>query len=102
MIHVLAMIDLQEGTRDRFLKEFHGIMPEVHAEEGCLAYGPTIDVDTGNEKLEPPRTNTVTIVEQWESLEALSAHLVAPHMLAYRERVKDIVAGSTVYVTEPA
>ena len=51
MIHVLAIIDLQEGTRDSFLKEFHGIMPEVHAEEGCLAYGPTIDVDTGNEKL---------------------------------------------------
>ncbi|MBT3344879.1 MAG: antibiotic biosynthesis monooxygenase [Gemmatimonadetes bacterium] len=102
MIHVLAMIDLKEGTREQFLQEFHGIVTEVRAEVGCIEYGPTIDVDTGNEKIQAPRENAVTIVEKWESLDALSAHLVAPHMLAYRERVKDIVNGSTVYVTEPA
>ena len=102
MIHVLAMIDLKEGTREQFLQEFHGIVTEVRAEVGCIEYGPTIDVDTGNEKIQAPRENAVTIVEKWESLDALSAHLVAPHMLACRERVKDIVNGSTVYVTEPA
>ena len=102
MIHVIAMAELNEGTRDQFLQEFHKIIPNVQAEEGCIEYGPTIDVGTGNEKIQAPRADVVTIVEKWESLEALSAHLIAPHMLAYRERVKEIVIGSTVYVTEPA
>ena len=102
MIHVIAMIELQEGTRGSFLEQFHGIMAQVHKEDGCIEYGPTTEGDTGNEKFETPRANVVTIIEKWENLDTLSAHLVAPHMLAYRERVKDIVVGSTLYVTEPA
>ena len=33
--------------RDAFLAEFQRIVPLVHAEAGCLEYGPTIDVPTG-------------------------------------------------------
>jgi len=43
----------------------------------------------------------VTIVEKWESLEALQAHVVAPHMAAYRERVKDFVVRVSLQVLEP-
>ena len=67
MIHVIAMIELQEGTRGSFLEQFHGIMAEVHKEEGCIEYGPTTEVDTGNEKFETPRANVVTIIEKRES-----------------------------------
>jgi len=36
-------------------------------------------------------SNVVTIIEKWDSLEDLKTHLSAPHMLAYKENVKDIV-----------
>jgi len=36
-------------------------------------------------------SNAVTIIEKWGSLEDLQAHLSAPHMLAYKEKVKGLV-----------
>jgi len=35
-------------------------------------------------------------------LDALKAHLAAPHMTTYRENVKDLVAGVTLQVLETA
>ncbi|MFO0903429.1 MAG: putative quinol monooxygenase [Pirellulales bacterium] len=102
MIHVIATIELHPGRRDDFLREFHRIVPPVLAEQGCLEYGPTVDVDTGLSAQLPLRANVVTIVEKWESLEALKAHLVAPHMVEYRPRVKDMVIRTTLQVLEPA
>jgi quinol monooxygenase YgiN len=46
--------------------------------------------------------NVVTIIEKWESLEALRDHLEAPHMLAYREKVKNIVTGLSLKVLREA
>jgi quinol monooxygenase YgiN len=40
--------------------------------------------------------------EKWESLEALHAHLRAPHMLTYREQVKDMVEDLSLNVLEEA
>jgi quinol monooxygenase YgiN len=42
------------------------------------------------------------INEKWESLEALHAHLRAPHMLTYREQVKDMVEDLSLNVLEEA
>ncbi|MCB1804272.1 MAG: antibiotic biosynthesis monooxygenase, partial [Candidatus Competibacteraceae bacterium] len=41
-------------------------------------------------------------IEKWESLAALEAHLTAPHMLEYRQKVKDFVNGSTIHILQPA
>lgn len=81
--------------------EFHKNLPNVHAERGCIEYGPTVDVKTDIKAQIPLRENTVTIVEKWESLQALQAHLQAAHMREYRERVKDFVASVTLQVLEP-
>jgi quinol monooxygenase YgiN len=102
MIHVIATIEIREGQREAFLAEFRKIIPLVRAEAGCLAYGPTVDLPaTGLPLQVPPRDNVVTIVEQWESLEALQAHLQAPHMLAYRPRVKDLVVSTRLHLLQP-
>ena len=45
---------------------------------------------------------TVVVVEKWDNLDALNAHLVAPHMGSYREQVKDLVTGMNLQVLEPA
>ena len=91
MIHVIANIELRPGVRDAYLKVFRGLMPKVRAEAGCGDYGPTVDAKTDIRAQVPFRDNVVTIVEKWESLAALKAHLAAPHMAEYREAVRDLV-----------
>lgn len=102
MIHVIATIELNAGKRDAFLAEFHKLVPQVRAEAGCLEYGPAIDVATDISAQIPLRENVVTVVEKWEDLPALKAHLVAPHMLDYRPRVKELVKGTTLQILGPA
>jgi quinol monooxygenase YgiN len=102
MIHVMATIDLRPQTRDRFLEEFRGIVDEVRAEAGCIEYGAAIDLATGLTAQPALRPDVAVIVEKWSDLAALEAHLVAPHMNAYRERVRPYVVRSTLHVLEPA
>jgi quinol monooxygenase YgiN len=101
VIHVIATIELAAGTREAFLVEFRRIVPLVQAEAGCLDYGPTIDLPSGLAAQAPARDNVVTIVERWESLDALRAHTTAPHMQVYRGRVKDYVARVQLQVLQP-
>jgi quinol monooxygenase YgiN len=102
MIHVIASIDVNEGSHDAFLAAFHELVPVVRAEPGCVEYGPTVDVEPGLPRQVDHRPDTVTIIEQWESIDALTDHLAAPHMADYREKVKDLVAGVTLQVLETA
>ena len=101
MINVIASIRVKEGRRAEFLDIFKANIANVLQEKGCLEYVPTIDVPTG---LPPQVLNeqVVTIIEKWQSLEDLRAHLAAPHMLAYRIAVKDIVADVSLKVLAEA
>src|SRR5260370_42362869 len=91
MIHVIATIEVAPGKRDALLAEFRRNVPLVRAEAGCIEYGPTVDVKAELPVPVPFRDNVVVVVEKWESLDALRAHMVAPHMQEYRGRVKDFV-----------
>jgi quinol monooxygenase YgiN len=102
LIHVIATIETAPGRRDDFLAEFRRLVPQVHAEKGCLEYGPACDTFANLPAQPALRVNTVTVIEKWESLEALHAHLAAPHMISFRTRVKDLVAGITLHVLTPA
>ena len=102
MIRVLANIEIVPGRRDEFLDIFRTILPDVLAEEGCIEYGPMVDIETTLEKQPPVRPDSVTIVEKWEDIASLEAHLMAPHMIEYRKKVKDLIVDSTLMVLEPA
>ena len=102
MIQVVVTVECQEGQRDAFLEEFRKIIPQVHDEAGCIEYGPAIDISTNIETQAAARPDVVMILEKWESLEHLEAHLIAPHMLEYRPKVKPFVANSTIHILEPA
>ncbi len=102
MVHVIATIQLSVGVRSRFLDEFARIVPLVHAEDGCLEYGPTVDVPTGLPAQPPLRDDVVVVMEKWRDLPALEAHLAAPHMTDYRARVKSMVVSTTLHVLGPA
>ena len=99
MIHVLAIITAKPGQRGALLQAFKAIVPTVHAEVGCIEYGPVIDVDDADPAFGP---DTFVVVEKWESLAALKAHSVAPHMAAYGQRTKDLVAKRAVHVLTDA
>ena len=102
MIHLIATIDIAPGKRDEYLEIFAQLVPKVLAEQGCLAYGPAVDVDSGIDVQIPLRDNVVTVVEQWADLDALQAHVSAPHMAEYQESVKEIVVGLSLQVLQPA
>ena len=101
MINVIASIRVKAGRLPEFLEIFNSNVPSVKKERGCIEYFPAVDIDAG---LPPQRLdeNVVTIIEKWESLEALRDHLKSPHMLAYREKVKDIVEDVSLKVLKKA
>jgi quinol monooxygenase YgiN len=102
MIHVIATITTNTNLRTKLLDEFRKLVPTVRAEAGCIEYTPTIDVDSGIGGLPGAREEVVTVVEKWDNVAALDAHLKAPHMLRYREAVKDLVKGVDIRVMHPA
>ena len=101
MIIVLASIELHPGKRPDFLVEFRQIVPKVQAENGCLEYFPAIDTVSGLPVQGPARDDVVVIVEKWESMAALEAHLIAPHMMEYRPKVKEFVKRVSLQILSP-
>lgn len=101
MVTVIASISLKPGCMQDFLRVFKANVPQVRAEAGCIEYYPTSDVpaDLPPQKLEE---NVVTVIEKWESVEALHEHFKAPHMASYRENVKDMVQGVSLKVLQEA
>jgi quinol monooxygenase YgiN len=99
MIHVLAIITTRPQQRAKVLEIFNANVPAVLAEAGCIEYGPVVDVDGADPAFGP---DTFVVVEKWESMDALKAHSVAPHMKAYGEKTRDMVAKRAVHVLKPA
>ncbi len=95
MIHVIASINVKKGKLSDYLAVLTSTRPFVRKEQGCIEYVPVVDVDA-RLPVQVFDKNVVTILERWQSLEALHAHLGSPHMLAYREKVNDLV--ERVYV----
>jgi quinol monooxygenase YgiN len=101
MIYVIVTLELKPGKREEFLAEFHRNMTRVRTEKGCIEYGPAVDLKTDIKAQMPYRENTVTILEKWESLSALQAHMATPQMAEYQARVKDLLASRSLQILEP-
>ena len=102
MIHVVAIITTKAGQRDNVLKEFRANMPAVHAEDGCIEYGPAIDAEGFGSFQAKFGPDTFVVIEKWRDGAALKAHAASPHMAAYGAKVKDLLAGRTVHILSPA
>jgi len=101
MIYVIASIHVKKGRLQDFIEVFKSNVPNVREERGCIQYVPTVDINADL----PPQIldeNVVTVIENWESLDALRDHLATPHMLAYREKVKGIVEDISIKVLREA
>ncbi|MFC1494512.1 putative quinol monooxygenase [Thermodesulfobacteriota bacterium] len=101
MINVVASVHVKEGRVQEFIELFKALVPNVHAEKGCVEYFPTIDIPTGL----PPQDldeNVVTIIEKWERLDDLMAHLATPHMAEHMEKEKDLVEKASIKILKEA
>jgi len=101
MIHVIASITVEEGRLSEFLEIFKSNIPNVIEESGCIEYLPTIDAPS-DLTAQARDENVVTIIEKWQTLQDLKKHLSSPHMLAYREMVKDCVENVSLKILEGA
>ncbi len=102
MIHVVAIITAKPGKREEILRHFRANIPAVLAEAGCIEYGPAIDADPALPFQAKCGPDTFLVIEKWASLDALKAHAAAPHMKAYGEKVKELIASRTVHILSPA
>src|SRR5579871_1443931 len=97
MIHVLAVITTKPGKRAEVLEAFHANMPAVHAEAGCIEYGPVIDAPNSPAKY---GADTFVGVEKRESPHHLKAHAACPHRAAYGAKPRDRPADRQIHIMQ--
>ncbi|MCA1793572.1 MAG: putative quinol monooxygenase [Desulfotignum sp.] len=97
MIHVIASIQIKQGQVSSFLEIFTSNMPAVLKEKGCIEYVPAVDIPT-DLPIQEKNEQVVTVIEKWNSLDDLKAHMSAPHMLAYKEKTKALVEEISVKI----
>lgn len=102
MIHVIAIITAKPGNRDAILEAFRANMPAVHAEAGCIEYGPVTDAEGIGSFQTKFGPDTFLVLEKWESPDHLKAHAGSPHMAAYGAKTKDLIASRVIHVLSPA
>ena len=100
MIYVVAESLLKPGCREEFIRIAKANIPTVRAEKGCISYDLNEDCTEGP-AAQNAVENRLTFVECWESIDALRAHLAAPHMKAFIEKVKPLRESSTLKVVTP-
>jgi quinol monooxygenase YgiN len=98
MICVVATIETASGCRDDLLKVFEGLVGKVRAEKGCIEYAPMVDAAT---PMTTVRNDVVTVVEKWESLAALEAHLQTPHMADFRKQTEPLRIKLSLQILQP-
>ncbi len=79
---IVAMVHPKAGNADAVKAEILKNIPNVRAEKGCLRYD-LHELKDGSGKF--------MFYEIWADKAAFEAHRVAPHMTAYREKVKDLM-----------
>ena len=101
MIHVIAVITAKPGQRQAVVEAIRANVPAVRAEQGCIEYGAAVDVENGPKFQTPFGSDCVLVIEKWESMDALKAHGVSPHMQAYAARTKDLIESRVIHILTP-
>jgi quinol monooxygenase YgiN len=102
MIHVVAIITAKPGQRETILEHFRANVPAVHAEDGCIEYGPAVDAEGVGALQTPFGPDSFVVLEKWESLDHLKAHGGSAHMKAYAAKTRELIASRVIHVLSPA
>ena len=98
MIHVVAAITTKPGQRAAVLRLFKENVSAVLAEAGCIEYGAVVDVPDGPDFQARLGSDSFFVIEKWDSMTALSAHIASPHMAAYAKKTRELLASRAVHI----
>ena len=87
MIIVHGTMPIKPDCRDQALSLAREMSIATQAEDGCISY----DFYVG---LSDP--NTLVLLQEWESMEALSAHFRTRHLREFLRELPNVVAGAIV------
>lgn len=101
MLTVIAEIRTRPGAHHRqaVLDSFTRLMPTVLQEAGCHGYAPLID-HQANVSFQATNPDSIMMLEQWESVAHLEAHLNTPHMKAWSNAVKSDVLDVNIRILQ--
>lgn len=102
MVYCVVTMIIKEGRMNEFLAECGKIRPIVLKEAGCLMYDYTREFSSGMTRQEPINPNRVTLLEKWESLDAINAHSATKHMTDFVDKVKDMRESVVIRACESA
>lgn len=101
MLWVIATIVTAPGHDKDVLNALLDVAPTVREEAGCHLYQPSQDHPEGLTTETTPRRNTVTIIEAWDSKQALDDHLATPHMARFHEQTENWVIAREIHLLTP-
>ncbi|VEB95415.1 Probable quinol monooxygenase ygiN [Cedecea lapagei] len=103
MLTVIAEIRTRPGSHHRqaVIAAFEKIIPTVLQEEGCHGYAPLVD-HNAQVAFQTTAPDSIFMLEKWESVAHLEAHLQTPHMKEHSVRVKDDVLEVHIRILEEA
>jgi len=103
MLTVLAEIRTRPGAHHRqaVIDSFEIAIPFVLKEEGCHGYLPLVD-HAAHVAFQTTAPDSIFMVEQWETVAHLEAHLQTAHMKEHSARVKDSVLDVHIRILENA
>ena len=78
-------------TKIKLSKHLRKSPPTVLQEQGCHGYQLLVDADV-DVSYQIKDCDLIVMLEKWESIELLNAHLQTEHMQAYQLEVKEHVA----------
>jgi quinol monooxygenase YgiN len=87
MIAIIGTLHIDPERRPEVVAEFRRMVADAVAEDGCVGYVVSADLDD---------ENTFYIHEQWRDEDALAAHTSSPAFLAHRERAVGHLLGGVV------
>ena len=93
IVQVVAVITTKPGKRDEVLEMARANLANVHAEEGCIEYAPSVDADGWGSFQTQYGPDTFVF---------LKAHAAAPHMKAYGEKTKDLLESRVIHILTAA
>ena len=100
-VYVLCRFDLKpDADIADYTAKTLSVVPTVRAENGCRAYMLLKDASTDWEKPMRFGERTMWMLEKWDSVDALKAHLETPHMKAFGPTVRPMRSNSTFHVLE--
>lgn len=78
---IIARLEIDPVSIDSYVDAVHGVLAATRAEAGCQLYAFARDVEF---------PHVLWVSEEWESEEALSAHLHSPHITAFLRRTANM------------